>query len=130
MRCKQRAIAVRSFCDAGLLRGLTRRARLVLSARYHGVVFACVEEVPAVAYAVNPVLHRKVVGVIDMLNVSHVIVYNPAKDSTDGLLPALERAMQLLAPAGNSSDSGASVCLNAARSNERFVRRALGKICP
>jgi len=130
MKHKQRAVAARSFCDAGLLRGLTRRARLVLSARYHGVVFACLERVPAVAYAVNPVRHRKMCGVIDMLGVSHVIVHTSAKDSTDELLPALERAMQLLAPAGDSSDSGASVSMSAACSNELFVRRALRQLCP
>ena len=130
MRNKQRAISVSSFCDASLLRGLTRRARLVLSARYHGVVFACLERAPAVAYAVNSVRHRKMCGVIDMLGVSHVIVYNPAKGSTDGLLAALERAMQLLGPAGDSSDNEASVPISAARSNEHFVRRALGQLCP
>jgi len=130
MRNKQRAIAVRSFCDAGLLRGLTRRARLVFSARYHGVVFACLEGVPAVAYAVDPVRCRKMCGVIDMLGVSHVIVYNSAKDATDGLLLPLERAMQLLTPAGDSSHKEASICMSAARSNERFVRRALGELSP
>lgn len=127
---KERAISVRSFCDASLVRRLTRRACLVLSARYHGIVFACVERVPAVAFAVNPVLYRKMRGVIDMLSASHVIIHDPTQDSADGLLRALERAMQTLASAADSSESETSVCVSAACSNERFVQRALRQLCP
>jgi len=128
MEYRKRAISIRRFCDASLLRGLTRRARLVLSARYHGIVFACVEGVPAVALAVNPVRYRKMRGMIDMLDASHVIVYDPAEESADGLLSALEEAMQLVEPASCSADNEANTSLNVAHSNEYLVRQAVWQL--
>jgi polysaccharide pyruvyl transferase WcaK-like protein/glycosyltransferase involved in cell wall biosynthesis len=78
--------------EAGVLKGALAMARMVISCRYHGAVFALTQGVPAIGVAVSPEYEVKLSGAFAMFDAGRFLL--PAGDVTEarlgGLLDAID----------------------------------------